>query len=52
MNKVELTKSVATRIGDTKKDANVYVDEVIEYIKRPFCKTLTFLPFLCKTVLS
>lgn len=33
MNKVELTKSVATRIGATQKDASVYVDAVIESIK-------------------
>lgn len=33
MNKVELTKSVATRIGATQKDAAVYVDAVIESIK-------------------
>lgn len=33
MNKVELTKSVATRIGATQKDAVVYVDAVIESIK-------------------
>ena len=33
MNKVELTKSVATRIGVTQKDAAVYVDAVIESIK-------------------
>lgn len=33
MNKVELTKSVATRIGATQKDATVYVDAVIESIK-------------------
>ena len=30
MNKVELTKSVATRTGVTQKDAAVYVDAVIE----------------------
>ena len=33
MNKVELTKSVATRTGVTQKDAAVYVDAVIESIK-------------------
>lgn len=33
MNKVELTKSVATRTGATQKDAAVYVDAVIESIK-------------------
>ena len=33
MNKLELTKSVATRIGVTQKDAAVYVDAVIESIK-------------------
>lgn len=33
MNKVELTKSVATRIGVTQKDAAVYVDAVVESIK-------------------
>ena len=33
MNKVELTKSVATKIGSTQKDAAVYVDAVIESIK-------------------
>lgn len=33
MNKVELTKSVATRIGATQKDAAVYVDAVIGSIK-------------------
>ena len=33
MNKVELTKSVATRTGATQKDAVVYVDAVIESIK-------------------
>lgn len=33
MNKLELTKSVATRIGSTQKDAAVYVDAVIESIK-------------------
>lgn len=33
MNKVELTKSVATRIGATQKDTAVYVDAVIESIK-------------------
>lgn len=33
MNKVGLTKSVATRIGVTQKDAAVYVDAVIESIK-------------------
>lgn len=33
MNKVELTKSVATRIGTTQKDTAVYVDAVIESIK-------------------
>ena len=33
MNKVGLTKSVATRIGATQKDAAVYVDAVIGSIK-------------------
>ena len=33
MNKVELTKSVATRTGATQKDAAVYVDAVVESIK-------------------
>lgn len=33
MNKVELTKSVATRTGVTQKDAAVYVDAVVESIK-------------------
>ena len=33
MNKVELTKSVATKTGATQKDAAVYVDAVIESIK-------------------
>lgn len=33
MNKVELTKSVATITGATQKDAAVYVDAVIESIK-------------------
>lgn len=33
MNKIELTKSVATRIRATQKDAAVYVDAVIESIK-------------------
>lgn len=33
MNKLELTKSVATRIGATQKDAAVYVDAVIDSIK-------------------
>lgn len=33
MNKVELTKSVATRTGVTQKDSAVYVDAVIESIK-------------------
>lgn len=33
MNKVELTKLVATKIGSTQKDTAVYVDAVIESIK-------------------
>lgn len=33
MNKVELTKSVATKTEVTQKDAAVYVDAVIESIK-------------------
>ena len=33
MNKVELTKSVATRTEATQKDAAVYVDAVVESIK-------------------
>lgn len=33
MNKLELTKSVATKVGLTQKDAAVAVDAVIESIK-------------------